>query len=225
MKPLDLLDQFDREAGKFGFVATYEFEPQFFERRILNKKAFGSLTDLREAIVEFVERHQHDKLYRHVLRGNLNGLPNFLDIFRTLNGLLFTYHVRVTAEIGPVLPFGFVTMHVMTNLELLIGPFEPRDDAFEGNGYISAIYANFSGDRALVRDRLREERVPQMLYAAAEAMLRIRAKARKLQELDDWAKRRLNWIAAWIKAQGQMQPTREDIRAAGEEYLPGRKAA
>lgn len=41
MKPLDLLEHFDKGAGAFGFIATYEFDPQFFERRILAKRTFG----------------------------------------------------------------------------------------------------------------------------------------------------------------------------------------
>lgn len=102
----------------------------------LNVPAGSSAADLRDAITEFVERHQSGKLYKHVRRGNLNGLPNFLDIFRTLNGLLFTYHIRGIGETGSVIPFGYVTTHVMNNLELLIGPFEPREDAFEGDGFV-----------------------------------------------------------------------------------------
>jgi hypothetical protein len=113
----------------------------------------------------------------------------------------------------------------MTNLELLIGPYEPREDAFEGNGFISAIYSNFAGDQVLVRERLKKERVPQMLCAAVEAMIQVRAKARKLEGLDDWAARRLRWIAGWIRAQGQPEPGREDVEAAGREYLPERRVA
>lgn len=185
----------------------------------------GAGDDLRAAVLEFVERHQSDKLFRHVRRGNLNGLPNFLDIFRTLNGLLFTYHSRVMGSAGSILPFGFVTRHVMTNIELLIGPFEPREDAFEGTGFVSAVYSNFAGDKALVRDRLMEERVPQMLCAAVEAMVSVRAKARKMTTLDDWAQRRLAWVAGWIAAQGQQEPSREEVETAGLEYVPARNAA
>ena len=36
---------------------------------------------LRDAVWNFVLRHRSRKLERHILRGNLNGLPNFLDIF------------------------------------------------------------------------------------------------------------------------------------------------
>ncbi|HMK79205.1 MAG TPA: hypothetical protein VK438_06120 [Xanthobacteraceae bacterium] len=184
-----------------------------------------SAEELREAIRSFVERHQHEKLYRHVGRGNLNGLPNFLDIFRTLNGLLFAYHARGVAGAGPVIPAPYVTTYVMQNLELLIGPFELREDAFEGNGFVAAIYANFHGGKTLVRERLREERVPQMLRAAAEAMVDVRRVSRKMPSLDAWAIRRLRWVSDWIGSQGQTQPTAEDIRAARLEYLPAESAA
>ena len=129
------------------------------------------------------------------LVGYLNGLPNFLDIFRTLNSLLFAYHSRAMKKGNPVIPFGFVTTYVMTNLELLIGPFEEREDAFDGRGFVAAIYGNFAGDKGLVRDRLKEERVPQMVCAAVEAMVAVRASARRLPTVDDWAARRL-WVAA-----------------------------
>jgi hypothetical protein len=182
----------------------------------------GSADDLRKAIVEFVERHQWQKLYKHVRRGNLNGLPNFLDIFRTLNQLLFAYHGRP----GAIIPFGFITAHVMTNLELLIGPFEVNDEsAYEGNGFIAAIQENVQGDSAVVRERLHEERVPQMLRAAVEAMVDVRAKARKMATLDAWAMSRLRWVSEWIESEGLDPPTAEDVRAAGLEYLPEQQAA
>jgi hypothetical protein len=191
----------------------------------LNVPVGGSVEDLRNAIGDFVERHQWQKLYKHVRRGNLIGLPNFLDIFLTLNGLLFTYNQRVMGSAGAVIPFGFVTTGVMTNLELLIGPFERREDAYEGNGFVSAIHANMVGERAMVRERLREERVPQMLRAAVEAMIDVRAKARKMPALDHWAMNRLRWVSEWIRTQGLDQPTAGDVRSAGLEYLPEQKAA
>jgi hypothetical protein len=185
----------------------------------LNIPAGGAAKDLQIAIWDFVERHQWEKLYKHVRRGNLNGLPNFLDIFRTLNGLLLTYHSRVM-EGAPVVNFGFVTNGIMSNLELLIGPFEPREDGFEGNGFISAIYANVQGDRKIVRERLGEERVPQMLRAAVEAMIAARMTARRMPTLDAWAMLRLRWVAEWIKQQGFEAPSADEVRAAGMEYLP-----
>jgi hypothetical protein len=58
MKPLDLLDQLDKGAGTFGFIATYEFDPQFFERRILAKRTFGQA----DRIVVFMDRGRYQEL-------------------------------------------------------------------------------------------------------------------------------------------------------------------
>jgi hypothetical protein len=58
MKPLDLLEQFDRGTGTFGFIATYEFDPQFFEQRILAKRAFGSA----DRLVVFMDRGRYQEL-------------------------------------------------------------------------------------------------------------------------------------------------------------------
>lgn len=118
------------------------------------------------------------------------------------------------------MPFGYVVKGMMTNLQLLIGPFEPREDAYEGNGFIASVMANLKGDRNIVRERLDEERVPQMLRAAIEAMVDVRARARKMQERDPWAIDRLRWVAAWIMKQGLEEPSAEDVRAAGLEYMP-----
>jgi len=192
----------------------------------LNTPVGGSPDDLRIAIMDFVKRHQRQKLYKHVKRGNLNGLPNFLDIFRTLNGLLFAYHSRVMGNAAAVIPFGFVTTHVMTNLELLIGPFAPSEDSdYEGNGFIAAIEKNMKGDQAAVLERLRDERVPQMLRAAVESMIDVRAEARNMMAPDAWAMSRLRWVSEWIKSHGLEEPTAEDVRAAGLEYLPEQNAA
>jgi hypothetical protein len=46
----------------------------------LSQPIDNTADNLREAVWRFVTRHQHEKLEKHVRRGNLNGFPNFLDI-------------------------------------------------------------------------------------------------------------------------------------------------
>jgi HKD family nuclease len=41
MTPLDLLDTFEGTPAKIALVATYEFDPLFFERRVLRKRGFS----------------------------------------------------------------------------------------------------------------------------------------------------------------------------------------
>lgn len=76
-----------------------------------------------------------------------------------------------------------------------------------------------------MRERLKDERVPQMLRAAVEVMVDVRKTARKMAALDPWAWRRIRWVSGWIASQGQAQPTAEDVQAARLEYLPAQKAA
>jgi hypothetical protein len=63
MKPLDLLEFFDKGTSTFAFIATYEFDPQFFERRMLGRKAFASA----ERLVIFMDRGR----YQELLQGGL----------------------------------------------------------------------------------------------------------------------------------------------------------
>ena len=64
MKPLDLIEHFDKGAGAFGFIATYEFDPQFFERRILAKRTFGSA----DRLVVFMDRGRYQELINRGLQ-------------------------------------------------------------------------------------------------------------------------------------------------------------
>ncbi len=192
----------------------------------LTISAGGTAEDLRAALLDFVARHQSQKLLRHVRRGNLNGLANFLDIFRTLNGLLVTYSGRTIGSPAPIIPFAYVTDGVMRNLELLIGsPDALEDDDFEARGFVSAIQRNMTGDLSIMRERMREERIPQMLLAATEAMIDVRMRARRMNSRDRWAMIRLRWVSDWISAQKLKQPTPEEVREAGMEYALERQAA
>jgi hypothetical protein len=76
-----------------------------------------------------------------------------------------------------------------------------------------------------VREQLQEERVPQMVRAAAEAMVPCRAQALRLTPLDTWSQSRLRWVTDWIRRNELSPPTPDEIRAAGREYGPMPKAA
>jgi hypothetical protein len=175
----------------------------------------NSTEELRDAVWEFVQRHQSQKLEKHVRRGNLNGLSNFLDIFRTLNQLLLTYNARTSGNM-PVIPHPYVTEGIMRNLALLIG--EHDGDGAYRRGFIDAVRSNFEGDRELVRERMQEEGVPQILRAAVEAMIEARRKGRKLKGSDAWATAQLARVSLWIERQGLTPPGPEDIRSASMEY-------
>jgi len=56
-------------------------------------------------------------------------------------------------------------------------------------------------------------------------MIDIRTKARKMVAPDPWAMSRLRWVSEWIKSNSLDEPTAEDVRAAGLEYMPEKNAA
>lgn len=174
--------------------------------------------ELKDAIWDFVTRHQHDKLGRHIKVGNLNGLPNFLDIFRTLNGLLLSFHNRKIEGDKPVVPAPYVTEGIRTNIDLLIG-YRDLEDQYV-SGFVDSILRNHAGDRGLVRQRLLDEHLPQMLRAATEAMIDVRCKAMKLTTLDNWSVDALKRVEQWLLRQGFEMPSVEDVQKAGAEYKP-----
>src|SRR5688572_19067437 len=58
MIPLDLVDQLNHSAGQFALVATYEFDPTFFERRVMRTKGFASA----ERVLVLVDRARYQDL-------------------------------------------------------------------------------------------------------------------------------------------------------------------
>src|SRR5205807_4621021 len=68
------------------------FHADFAPDWLLN--ANGVTSNLSEAIYDFVDRHEKQRLRRHAKRGNINGMENFLDIFTALIRLLYVFHVR-----------------------------------------------------------------------------------------------------------------------------------
>lgn len=177
-----------------------------------------SVEELRTAIWDFVQRHQRRQLARHVRRGNVNGLSNFLDIFRTLNGILVTYHGRLTPDRRPIISHALVTDGIKRSIALMIGPPPDQSDDEEAASFTEAIQANLGQEDSVLVERLLAEHVPEMLRAAVEVMVAIRATALKHSKPDAWALRHLNWVSAWIERQGLQQPTIEAVKEAGEEY-------
>ena len=171
---------------------------------------------LKEAVWRFVTRHQDEKLRRHIRRGNLNGLPNFLDIFRTLNGLLVAFNRRKPNGV-PIMPYPYVVQGIRTNLDLHIGCYDAEGE-YEP-GFVDAINANVRGDWKLVQERLQAEHVPQILRAAADAMIAVRRAGIKPQGKDTWSAGQLKRVSDWIARQGLAAPSAEEVRLAGEEYM------
>lgn len=178
----------------------------------------GEVEELRESIRGFVKRHQKQKLERHFKRGNINGLENFLDIFRTTNSELLKWHFRQSEAGDPIVPHGYVVPMILTNIELLIGA--PSGGGEKKDGFIGAIKRNLQDERELVLARLVDLQVASMVRAAIETALDVREHALQLGQRDRWALNKLRWVDEWTVANALERPTHEEIEAAILEYRP-----
>ncbi len=99
---------------------------------LLNAK--GDTSNLAEAIYDFVDRHEKQRLRKHAKRGNINGMENFLDIFTALIRLLYVYYVR-----------GFVHRNMLIGrfcdyLEVATSGIDSAQDS--SDGYLYSVYDN-----------------------------------------------------------------------------------
>lgn len=122
--------------------------------------------DLKEAIYDFADRHEHYRLRRHAERGNINGLENFLDIFTAMVRLLYVYLRR-----GAVDKQQFIG-RVCRYVEIATGGFEESEDGCPG--YLDSLSANLQGDKSLLRKLCRETNFGGLIRAAFVAAQMVR---------------------------------------------------
>jgi HKD family nuclease len=175
----------------------------------------GSVTELRDAIWAFVQRHIQKRLERHADRGNLGGLENFLDIYRSVSRVLLAWHNRrIHDEI--VIPAPYVTTGLQEILATLIGA--RGEEQAEVPGFGKAILANLSADEDLVRAELNRHRVPAIISATIDEIIRVRAIARKRPIYDEWSQGRRDWVSSWIDEMQLVLPSEADLQEIGAEF-------
>ncbi|KHK93562.1 phospholipase D-like domain-containing protein [Novosphingobium malaysiense] len=175
----------------------------------------GSITELRDAIWDFVERHISTRLQRHVSRGNPNGLPNFMDVYRTVSGLLLTYHQR-KLEGETVIPSPYATSGLQQALAALIGPMA-SDDPNE-RGFVQAIQMNLGTEHEFVRELLERHRVAATVFATVDELIRVRSAALNCSPTDKWSMTRRKWVSDWIAETGLTLPSEGDLEEVGAEF-------
>lgn len=174
----------------------------------------ASVADLRDAIWAFVQRHIQTRLERHADRGNLGGLANFLDIFRSVSQFLLAWHNRrVNDEV--VISAAFVTTGLQEILAMLIGALKNQADQ---PGYGRTILASLSADEGLVRTELNRHRVPAIVRATVDEIIRTRAICRKLPVHDAWSQARRDWVSNWIDEMQLDVPSDIDVHEIGGEF-------
>ena len=104
--------------------------------------------NLRQAILDFVDRHERQRLRRHAQRGNINGMENFLDILMTMVRVLYVYHRRNVVEKGYLI--GSLCRYVA----LATNGIDESDDW--SAGYLASVRTNLRGERKVVKDVCRQ---------------------------------------------------------------------
>jgi len=116
-----------------------------FQIRVRDPFAFDDAPDVPPADAEeakeflaslyrFIERHDKRRLRRHAKRGSINGMPNFLDVFKTIVENLYGFH-----RVGLV-PTNQVIGRLIPIIQLAVSGFAANGDSSEG--YLAAVSEN-----------------------------------------------------------------------------------
>jgi hypothetical protein len=160
----------------------------------------------------------------HQLRDttNLSGLANFLDIYRTLSRVLLAWHKRrMHNEI--VISAAYVTTGLQEVLATLIGARGEMQAEVPGFG--KAILANLRADEDLVRAELDRHRVPAIVSATVDEMIRVRAISLQRPIYDEWSKGRRDWVSRWIDEMQLARPSEADLQEIGTEFRVAAQAS
>jgi hypothetical protein len=166
---------------------------------------------LQESIANFVVRHQK-RLRRHVDRGNLNGLANFLNIFRTLN------QITVECFSRKLISYSDAIEWLCENLLLFSGRHGSGDQERDRDGYVDTLLENLEGEAQLVRERFLNAGAAPVIVAALEQAQRIRTSlpylGNRRQLLSGYSR---NVQTAFEKL-GIRWPDTSAVRAAEQDY-------
>jgi len=114
--------------------------------------------DLEDAIYEFVDRHERTRLLRHATRGNINGIENFLDIFKSLIRLLYVYCKRGIVKNARLVGY------LCTFLRLATSGKDSEEENYEG--YLESVFENIGHDNDLLKDVCKESNFAAEMWAA-----------------------------------------------------------
>lgn len=173
-------------------------------------------SNLTEAIYDFVDRHEKQRLRKHVTRGNINGMENFLDIFTTLIRLLYVYYVR------DVVNRHHLIERICRYLEIATIGTDEKEDR---NGYLYKLFENLDHDTRYLQEVINELNFLGHLRAALVIVQKVRffpgEKALwgpSPQRPSDCLPQKKEQIKDTIKELGLEEPSRQEIMKALQEY-------
>ncbi len=115
------------------------------------------LPGIEAAVYEFADRHERKVLRRHARHGNINGLPNFLDVLVAVTKLLFVFYRRGVVNKQQVIG------RLVRYIDIFTNGFETHGDW--SAGYIAAMCEALSGNADLMRKSFDEQNVSGQLRA------------------------------------------------------------
>jgi len=130
-----------RGAPPFRVRITDPFESDRIPDWLIHAKTESN--DLGDAILDFVRRHDKQKLHKHVSRGNINGMENFLDILTALVRLLYVYYKRGIVKRGVLIGW------LCDWIELTTSGRDTEEDSFDG--YLYSLWDSLGGDVSTLR--------------------------------------------------------------------------
>lgn len=206
-----------RGAGnkKFRVRITDPFESGKVPDWLVQSKGDGG--ELRDAVMDFVTRHDKTRLRRHSERGNINGMENFVDILTSLVQLLYRYY---QFELIDRL---VVVSRLCSWCELTTSGRETGKDTF--GGYLYSAWDHLGGDEDLLQ-RVCDENA---LCANITAILLIAQKLRYVRgevpkygpaplSQKDVLERQAKIVTDGFDACGLLHPSRGEVREVLEKY-------
>lgn len=183
---------------------------------LINAK--GESDDLEEAIYEFVERHAKQRLRKHVSRGNVNGIGNFLDIFVTLIRLLHVYYRRGVVKKGQLIHRGCQLIEIAV-IEC------SREEEETLDGYLTSVYKHLDGDRDILQEACNETAYLAEVRATLLLLQSVRFDPNENPRLGPKATRIREVLPKWAAAVKSgitycrlVEPSADEIRKAFEGF-------
>jgi len=129
-------------------------------------KSIEARATLAEAVIDFVQRHQKQRLEKHAARGNINGLDNFLDIFVTITRLAYLHYRRGVLKEPMLIALLLRSVEIATlGYETTVRvDYKTKQEA--SRGYLDVLAANLKADKALLQARCKSRNLAGHIRAA-----------------------------------------------------------
>ncbi len=172
---------------------------------------------VQKAVQDFAERHRNQRLERHVRKGNIYGLRNYMDIFVAVNSRVFEYYVRRLVK-APM-AVGLIIENLNTTLRVKRWRDQDGDD-HEDIGYLPILTRNYESDMDLLRERLSEANVPGHLCVSLlmAQLARVTIEKSGNPQPQDMLERQAHDVTSALRALDMPLPTGEERRRALREY-------